>query len=247
MASGFWMRRASVLSDLPAASIDLLRLSDPDALRPPLSAHAPRILILYGSLREVSYSRLLAHEARRLLEHFGCEVRVFDPKGLPLPDEAPATHPKVQELRDLSEWSEGQVWVSPERHGAMTGIMKAQIDWIPLAIGSVRPTQGKTLAVMEVSGGSQSFNAVNQMRILGRWMRMITIPNQSSVSKAFQEFDADGRMKPSSFYDRVVDVCEELVKFTLLTRDASAYLTDRYSERKEEAAELEKRVSLKSI
>lgn len=241
------MRRASALSDLPAASIDLLRLPNPDALRPPLSAHAPRILILYGSLREVSYSRLLAHEARRLLEHFGCEVRVFDPSGLPLPDEAPASHPKVQELRDLSEWSEGQVWVSPERHGAMTGIMKAQIDWIPLAIGSVRPTQGKTLAVMEVSGGSQSFNAVNQMRILGRWMRMITIPNQSSVSKAFQEFDADGRMKPSSFYDRVVDVCEELVKFTLLTRDASAYLTDRYSERKEYAAELEKRVSLKSI
>ena len=241
------MRRGSALSDLPAASIGHLRLPDTDALRPPLSAHAPRILILYGSLREVSYSRFLAHEARRLLEHFGCEVRVFDPKGLPLPDEAPANHPKVQELRDLSEWSEGQVWVSPERHGAMTGIMKAQIDWIPLAIGSVRPTQGKTLAVMEVSGGSQSFNAVNQMRILGRWMRMITIPNQSSVSKAFQEFDADGRMKPSSFYDRVVDVCEELVKFTLLTRDASAYLTDRYSERKEEAAKLEARVSLKSI
>ena len=235
------------MSDLPAASDEYLRLPDRDALRPPLSAHAPRILILYGSLREVSYSRLLAHEARRLLEHFGCEVRVFDPRRLPLPDEAPASHPKVQELRDLSEWSEGQVWVSPERHGAMTGIMKAQIDWIPLAIGSVRPTQGKTLAVMEVSGGSQSFNAVNQMRILGRWMRMITIPNQSSVSKAFQEFDADGRMKPSSFYDRVIDVCEELVKFTLLTRDASAYLTDRYSERKEEAEKLEARVSLKSI
>ncbi|WP_234688642.1 arsenical resistance protein ArsH [Allorhizobium ampelinum] len=209
------------------------------ALRPPVSTHKPRILILYGSLRVVSYSRLLAQEAGRLLEHFGCEVRIFDPTDLPLPDAEPVSHPKVQELRDLSAWSEGQVWVSPERHGAMTGIMKSQIDWIPLSIGAVRPTQGKTLAVMQVSGGSQSFNAVNQMRILGRWMRMITIPNQSSVAKAFQEFDADGRMKPSSYYDRVVDVCEELVKFTLLTRDASSYLTDRYSERKEAAEKRE--------
>ncbi|AOF92767.1 arsenical resistance protein ArsH [Sinorhizobium sp. RAC02] len=233
--------------DFPAASPEYFRTPDLDALRPAFSTHKPRILILYGSLREVSYSRLLAHEARRLLEHFGCEVRVFDPKGLPLPDEAPVSHPKVQELRELSQWSEGQVWISPERHGAMTGIMKAQIDWIPLALGSIRPTQGKTLAVMEVSGGCQSFNAVNQMRILGRWMRMITIPNQSSVAKAFQEFDADGRMKPSSYYDRVVDVCEELAKFTLLTRDASAYLTDRYSERKEDAEKLEQRVKLKSI
>ncbi|WP_083222589.1 MULTISPECIES: arsenical resistance protein ArsH [unclassified Ensifer] len=232
---------------LPAAATEHFRMPDLDALRPQFSMHKPRILVLYGSLREISYSRLLAHEARRLLEHFGCEVRVFDPKGLPLPDEAPVSHPKVKELRDLSEWSEGQVWVSPERHGAMTGIMKAQIDWIPLSLGSIRPTQGKTLAVMEVSGGSQSFNAVNQMRILGRWMRMITIPNQSSVAKAWQEFDADGRMKPSSFYDRVVDVCEELVKFTWLTRDASPYLTDRYSERKEDAEKLEKRVQLKAI
>ncbi|WP_181257431.1 arsenical resistance protein ArsH [Pseudaminobacter soli (ex Li et al. 2025)] len=231
----------------PSLALDHLRLPDADALRPAFSTHKPRILILYGSLREVSYSRLLAHEARRLLERLGCEVRMFDPKGLPLPDETPPTHPKVAELRALSEWSEGQVWVSPERHGAMTGIMKAQIDWIPLSVGSVRPTQGKTLAVMEVSGGSQSFNAVNQMRVLGRWMRMITIPNQSSVAKAYQEFDADGRMKPSSFYDRVVDVCEELVKFTLLTRDASAYLTNRYSERKEDAVKLEARVSLRSI
>ncbi len=235
------------MSDLPAASLDHLRQPDIAALRPVLSTHKPRILILYGSLRPVSYSRLLAHEARRLLEHFGAEVRIFDPEGLPLPDAAPVSHEKVQELRRLSEWSEGQVWVSPERHGAMTGILKAQIDWIPLSLGSVRPTQGKTLAVMEVSGGSQSFNAVNQMRILGRWMRMITIPNQSSVAKAWQEFDADGRMKPSSYYDRVVDVCEELVKFTLLTRDASAYLTDRYSERKEDAEKLEQRVSLKAI
>ncbi|WP_179874146.1 arsenical resistance protein ArsH [Rhizobium sp. L43] len=241
------MQRASALSDLPAASPMHLQQPDMDALRPAFSTHKPRILILYGSLRAVSYSRLLAQEAGRLLEYFGCEVRIFNPEGLPLPDAEPASHPKVQELRELSAWSEGQVWVSPERHGAMSGILKAQIDWIPLSVGSIRPTQGKTLAVMQVSGGSQSFNAVSQLRILGRWMRMITIPNQSSVAKAFQEFDANGRMKPSSYYDRVVDVCEELVKFTLLTRDASNYLTDRYSERKEEAEKLEQRVSLKSL
>jgi len=241
------MPGASALSDLPAVSPMHLRQPDMDALRPAFSTHKPRILILYGSLRAVSYSRLLAQEAARLLEYFGCEVRIFNPEGLPLPDAEPASHPKVQELRELSVWSEGQVWVSPERHGAMSGIMKAQIDWIPLSVGSVRPTQGKTLAVMQVSGGSQSFNAVGQLRILGRWMRMITIPNQSSVAKAFQEFDADGRMKPSSYYDRVVDVCEELVKFTLLTRDVSNHLTDRYSERKEEAEKLEQRVSLRSL
>jgi arsenic resistance protein ArsH len=240
--------RESALSEqFPALDESHLRNPDLNALRPAFSAHKPRILILYGSIREVSYSRLLAYETRRLLEHLGCEVRVFDPKGLPLPDDAPVSHPKVQELWELSEWSEGQVWVSPERHGAMTGVIKSQIDWIPLAVGSVRPTQGKTLAVMEVSGGSQSFNALNQMRVLGRWMRMITIPNQSSVAKAFQEFDANGRMKPSAYYDRVVDVCEELVKFTLLTRGASSYLSDRYSERKEDAAKLEQRVQLKSI
>ncbi len=231
----------------PAAEPAHFRKPDINALRPAFATHKPRILILYGSLREVSYSRFLAHEARRLLEQFGCEVQVFDPTGLPLPDGAPVDHPKVAELRTLSAWSEGQVWVSPERHGAMTGIMKAQIDWIPLSIGAVRPTQGKTLAVMEVSGGSQSFNAVNQLRILGRWMRMITIPNQSSVARAYQEFDADGRMRPSAYYDRVVDVCEELVKFTLLTRDCSSYLNERYSERKEDAAKLEQRVELQSI
>ncbi|MGR9225650.1 arsenical resistance protein ArsH [Rhizobium leguminosarum] len=241
------MPGASALSDLPAVSPMHLRQPDMDALRPAFSTHKPRILILYGSLRAVSYSRLLAQEAARLLEYFGCEVRIFNPEDLPLPDAEPASHPKVQELRELSAWSEGQVWISPERHGAMSGIMKAQIDWIPLSVGSVRPTQGKTLAVMQVSGGSQSFNAVGQLRILGRWMRMITIPNQSSVARAFQEFDADGRMKPSSYYDRVVDVCEELVKFTLLTRGASNYLTDRYSERKEEAEKLEQRVSLRSL
>jgi len=205
----------------------------PALTTPDGASHPPRILILYGSLRERSYSRFLAYEAARLLERFGCETRLYDPTGLPLPDAAPATHPKVQELRDLSNWSEGQVWVSPERHGAISGIMKAQIDWIPLSIGAVRPTQGRTLAVMQVSGGSQSFNAVNTLRLLGRWMRMITIPNQSSVPKAFEQFDAAGRMKPGPLYERVVDVMEELVKFTLLTRDRSAYLTSRYSERRD--------------
>ena len=211
------------------------------------STHAPRFLLLYGSLRPRSFSRLLTQEAARLLETMGGEVEIFDPSGLPLPDDAPDTHPKVQELRKLAEWSEGMVWSSPERHGAMTGIMKAQIDWIPLSIGAVRPTQGKTLAVMEVSGGSQSFNALNQMRVLGRWMRMITIPNQSSVAKAFMEFDDNDRMKPSAYYDRVVDVMEELYKFTLLTRDIAPYLVDRYSERKESAEELSKRVNQRSI
>jgi arsenic resistance protein ArsH len=211
------------------------------------SAHAPRFLLLYGSLRERSYSRLLTMEAARLLRAMGGEVRIFDPRGLPLPDGEPDSHPKVMELRELAQWAEGMVWTSPERHGAMTGIMKAQIDWIPLSVGAVRPTQGKTLALMEVSGGSQSFNALNQMRILGRWMRMITIPNQSSVAKAFLEFDEAGRMKPSAYYERVVDVMEELFKFTLLTRDVSSVLTDRYSERRESAEELGKRVNQKSI
>ncbi|MFM9914747.1 MAG: arsenical resistance protein ArsH [Rhizobacter sp.] len=213
----------------------------------PPSPRAPRFLLLYGSLRERSYSRLLAQEAARLLEAMGGETRLFDPAGLPLPDGAPDSHPKVVELRELADWCEGMVWSSPERHGAMSGIMKAQIDWIPLAIGAVRPTQGKTLAVMQVSGGSQSFNAVNQLRVLGRWMRMLTIPNQSSVAKAFLEFDEAGRMKPSAYYDRVVDVMEELMKFTLLTRDAAPYLVDRYSERKESAEALSQRVNQRSI
>ena len=213
----------------------------------PAGPHPPRILMLYGSVRERSYSRLATEEAARLLTAMGAEVRIFSPSGLPLPDDAPDSHPKVMELRELVRWSEGMVWCSPERHGAMTGIMKAQIDWIPLSEGAVRPSQGKTLAVMQVCGGSQSFNAVNQMRILGRWMRMITIPNQSSVAKAWQEFDEDGRMKPSSYYDRIVDVMEELVKFTLLTRGNSAYLVDRYSERKESAEELSRRVNQSKI
>ncbi len=199
--------------------------------------HAPRFLILYGSLRERSFSRFLAYEAARLLEAMGGEVRIYDAHGLPLPDDTTADHPKVQELRNLSIWSEGQVWVSPERHGNLTGVMKSQIDWLPLSEGSVRPTQGRTLAVMQVSGGSQSFNAVNSLRVLGRWMRMITIPNQSSVPMAYKEFDEAGRMKPGPLYDRVVDVCEELVKFTLLTREHADYLVDRYSERKEQEPE----------
>src|SRR5690606_34862678 len=196
--------------------------------------------------RERSYSRLLVQEAARLLAHFGAETRIFNPAGLPLPDDAPDTHPKVQELRDLMTWSEGQVWCSPERHGSMSAVFKAQIDWVPLSIGAVRPTQGKTLAGMQVSGGSQSFNAVNQLRVLGRWMRMFTIPNQSSVPKAFTEFDDQDRMKPSALYDRVVDVMEELVKFTLLLRNRPD-LVDRYSERKESADELSARVNQRSI
>lgn len=231
----------------PALAEELFQIPELDKLSIQAGDHPPRFLMLYGSLRERSYSRLLTFEAARLLTAIGGEVKIFDPAGLPLVDGAPDTHPKVQELRQLAMWAEGMVWTSPERHGAMTGLLKTQIDWIPLSEGAVRPTQGKTLAVMQVCGGSQSFNAVNQMRILGRWMRMITIPNQSSVAKAFTEFEEDGRMKPSSFYDRVVDVMEELYKFTLLTRGVSEYLTDRYSERKESAQELSKRVNQRAI
>lgn len=208
--------------------------------------HKPRILLLYGSTRPRSFSRLLVQEAARLLEHFGAETRIFNPSGLPLPDDAPTSHPKVQELLELMAWSEGQVWCSPERHGSMSAVFKAQIDWVPLAMGAVRPTQGKTLAVMQVSGGSQSFNTVNQLRVLGRWMRMFTIPNQSSVPKAFLEFDEQDRMKPSALYDRVVDVMEELVRFTVLLRDRPD-LVDRYSERKESAQALSQRVNQRSL
>lgn len=234
--------------DLP--NIDPAHLRPIDAARlaaPGSPTHPPRILLLYGSLRARSYSRFAAEEAARLLAWFGAETRSFDPAGLPLPDGAAPDHPKVAELRGLARWSEGMLWSSPERHGAMSAVMKAQIDWIPLALGGVRPTQGKTLALIQVSGGSQSFNAVNQMRILGRWMRMITIPNQSSIPKAFLEFDDAGRMKPSPLYDRIVDVTEELMKFTLLTRARSSYLTDRYSERAETAAALSARVNQGSI
>jgi len=217
--------------DLPALDPTYLSRIAASALGP--NQHPPRILLLYGSLRQRSYSRLCVEEAARLLRFMGCETRVFDPSDLPLPGSpGDDDHPAVKELRDHASWSEGMVWCSPERHGQVSGLMKLQIDHLPLSIGGVRPTQGRTLAVMQVSGGSQSFNAVNTLRLLGRWMRMITIPNQSSVAKAYQEFDDGGRMKPSSYYDRIVDVCEELVKFTLLTRDPSDYLVDRYSERK---------------
>lgn len=231
------------MSDLPQLDRAELAPIDADALRKGQSTHPPRILLLYGSLRAHSYSRFAAEEAARILEHLGAEARFFDPRGLPQPDDAEADHPKVAELRELVTWCEGMVWTSPERHGAMTGIMKSQIDWIPLSMGGVRPTQGKTLAVCQVSGGSQSFNTVNQLRILGRWMRLLTIPNQSSVPRAWDEFDENGRMKPSPLYNRIVDVMEELVKFTLLTRDIKDLLTDRYSERVESRAELSKRVN----
>ncbi|MGV6803155.1 MAG: arsenical resistance protein ArsH [Ruegeria sp.] len=223
-------------------SIDSQRLISGDDVN-----HPPRILLLYGSLRERSFSRLMTEEAARVLARFGAETRTFNPSGLPLPDDTGADHPKVQELRNLVEWSEGMVWCSPERHGAMTGIMKSQIDWIPLSLGAVRPTQGKTLAVMQVTGGSQSFNVVNQLRILGRWMRLLTIPNQSSTPKAFLQFDDNNRMKPSPNYDRMVDVMEELVKFTLLTRGRKEYLVERYSERKETGEELIQRVNQTAI
>lgn len=226
------------MPNLVADAIDIPTLDKLQTNQP--STHKPRILMLYGSLRKNSYSRGVIEESQRILQHFGAEVKIFNPSGLPLPDDADENHPKVQELRELVSWSEGQVWCSPERHGSITGIMKTQIDWIPLSIGSVRPTQGKTLAIMQVEGGSQSFNTVNQLRILGRWMRMLTIPNQSSVAKAWSEFDDEHRMQDSSFYDRIVDVLEELVKFTLLTRDHKDYLVSRYSERK---ADLKKATS----
>ena len=221
--------------DLPALDRTQFQVPDPARLTGPISRHKPRILLLHGSLRQRSYSRFLADEAERLLIAMGCETRRFDPAGLPLPDSTEPSHPKVQELRALSLWSEGQLWSSPERHGTMSGIMKCQIDWLPLSEGGVRPTQGRTLAVMQVSGGSQSFNAVNAMRLLGRWMRMITIPNQSSVPKAFELFDAAGRLPAGPHYERVVDVCEELVRFTWLTRDNAVELVDRYGERIERA------------
>ncbi|SDO37892.1 arsenical resistance protein ArsH [Vreelandella arcis] len=236
------------LDDLPNLDANLFEAPSHERLGLPASdQQAPKILLLYGSLRTRSFSRLATQEAARLLNAMGAQTRIFDPQGLPLPDGEDASHPKVEELRQLAQWSDGMVWCSPERHGAMTGIMKAQIDWIPLALGGVRPTQGKTLAVMQVCGGSQSFNTVNQLRILGRWMRMVTIPNQSSVPRAFMEFDDQDRMKPSPFYDRIVDVMEELVKFTLLVRGRSDVLTDRYSERKESAEELSKRVNQRAI
>ena len=231
------------MDELPNIVSNAFKEIDTDSLNRVCSESSPRILLLYGSLRERSYSRLLCEEATRILEVFGAETKTFNPSGLPLPDDSDAEHPKVQELRELVLWCDGMVWCSPERHGAMTGVMKSQIDWIPLSLGAVRPTQGKTLALMQVCGGSQSFNALNQMRILGRWMRMFTIPNQSSVAKAWLEFEDNNRMKPSAFYDRMVDVMEELFKFTYLLRDKKDYLVDRYSERKESAEQLLQRIS----
>jgi arsenic resistance protein ArsH len=236
------------LADLPNLDTASFRPVDPaDWAQPGDPGHPPRILLLYGSLRQRSYSRFLTLEAQRLLQALGAETRIYHADGLPLPDDADADHPKVQELRELSLWSEGQVWCSPERHGAISGVMKAQVDWLPLSLGARRPTQGRTLAVMQVSGGSQSFNAVNALRLLGRWMRMVTIPNQSSVPKAWQEFDDTGRMRASPLYDRVVDVMEELVKLTLLTRGRANALVDRYSERRESADAAAARTGLRSI
>jgi arsenic resistance protein ArsH len=220
------------LPDLPNINAEQLITPTLDKLAPMDDMdHPPRILMLYGSLRERSFSRFLTYEAARILRHFGAEVKIFDPMQLPMAGSVSEDHPKVVELRALSLWSEGQVWCSPERHGAITAVMKNQIDWIPLEQGSVRPSQGRTLAVMQVCGGSQSFNVVNTLRLLGRWMRMFTIPNQSSVPMAYKEFDEEGRMRQSAYYDRVVDVMEELFKITLLMRGRTGYLTERYSER----------------
>lgn len=229
--------------NLPNIQQGEFKIPKSEDFTPPPSTHKPCILLIYGSLRQRSYSRLVIEECARLLSAFGADVKIFNPAGLPQTDTEDENHPKVQELRELMMWSEGQVWCSPERHGSMTSIFKSQIDWVPLSIGGIRPTQGKTLAVMQVCGGSQSFNAVNQMRILGRWMRMVTIPNQSSVPKAYLEFEENGLMKPSPYYNRIVDVMEELMKFTLLIRDHKDYLVDRYSERAETAEELSQRVN----
>ncbi|XQF91008.1 arsenical resistance protein ArsH [Pseudoalteromonas espejiana] len=232
---------------LPNVDLTYSHIPTSEDFKQSLSAHKPKILLLHGSLRSRSYSKLVIEECARLLTHFGAEVKIFNPEGLPLTDSEDESNSKVQELRDLMLWSEGQVWCSPERHGSMTSVFKNQIDWVPLNLGGVRPTQGKTLAVLQVCGGSQSFNVVNQLRVLGRWMRMVTIPNQSSVPKAFLEFEENGRMKPSAFYNRIVDVMEELIKFTLLMRDQKEYFVDRYSERVESAEQLSQRVNQKQL
>ncbi|KAF9976028.1 hypothetical protein BGZ73_009239 [Actinomortierella ambigua] len=228
------MQRYKPFRLLKNASNDWVSRLDLSSLKEFGKSSAPiNVLVLYGSLRERSFSRLLAYEFARILDHLGADVRVFDPNGLPVKDGVSENHPKVQELRELSNWSHAQVWVSPEQHGNITAVFKNQIDWIPLSLGSVRPTQGRTLAIAQVCGGSQSFNAVNTLRILGRWMRMFTVPNQSSVPKAWTEFDDEDRMKPSDYRQRVVDVAEELFKFTILLRPHTDFLTDRHSEREE--------------
>ncbi len=237
------------ITDKNMPNMDMAQVQTPtfEQVKPIDLPHPPRFLLLHGSLRERSFSRLVIAECARILEHFGAEVKIFDPHGLPQTDTEEVDHPKVQELRELMTWSEGQVWCSPERHGSMTSIFKSQIDWVPLSLGAVRPTQGKTLAVMQVCGGSQSFNVVQQLRQLGRWMRMVTIPNQSSVAKAFLEFDDNDRMKPSGYYNRIVDVMEELMKFTLLLRGNKDYFVDRYSERVETAEKLMQRVNQRNM
>ncbi|KAL5119054.1 hypothetical protein ACEQ8H_002978 [Pleosporales sp. CAS-2024a] len=202
-----------------------------------------KVLVLHGSMRKRSYSRLLAYEASRILFRLGCDVRMYDPLGLPVKDDEQHSHPKVQELRDLSKWSDGHIWVSPEQHGNLTAVFKNQIDWIPLSTGSVRPTQGRTLAIAQVSGGSQSFNTVNSLRILGRWMRMFTIPNQSSIPMAYKQFtdEEDGsRLVPSGNRDRLVDCMEEFVKYTIVMRPHFDLFGDRYSEREEKRVKEEK-------
>ncbi len=201
------------------------------------SQHPPKILMLYGSLRPDSFSKKATIEASKVLESFGAEVKIYDPMELPVFDRQNYEHPKVVELHELALWSEGMVWCSPELHGTLTSVIKNQIDWIPLSLGSVRPTQGRTLAVMQVCGGSQSFNAVNSLRILGRWMRMFTIPNQSSVAMAWKEFNDDGTMKDSAYRERIVDVMEELFRMTILLRGQSDFLTHRFSEHKSEYSE----------
>lgn len=227
-----WRQKNSIDDDW----ISSLDLSAARSLGLQPNTSQPRVLVLYGSLRSTSYSRLLAFEFARILDSLGADVRVFNPSGLPMKDEASVDHPKVTELRSLSQWSTAHVWVSPEQHGAITGVFKNQIDWIPLELGSVRPTQGRVLAVAQANGGSQSFNVVNTLRLLGRWMRMFTIPNQSSVPKAWTEFDSHGRMKPSSYRDRVVDVAEELYRFACILEPHASMLVDRFSEREEKKA-----------
>ncbi|KAK2754292.1 hypothetical protein FQN54_007172 [Arachnomyces sp. PD_36] len=197
-----------------------------------------KVLVLYGSLRRRSYSRLVALEASRILFRLGCDVRVYNPTGLPMKNDVEHGHPKVQELRDLSKWSDGHLWVSPEQHGNLTAVFKNQIDWIPLKTGSVRPTQGRTLAIAQVCGGSQSFNAVNSLRILGRWMRMFTIPNQSSIPKAYTHFPDEGapgdqHLMASDNRARLVDCMEEFVRYTILMRPHMELFGDRFSERME--------------
>jgi arsenical resistance protein ArsH len=192
---------------------------------------APRILILYGSVRARSFSRMLASAAAEVLEQLGAEVVVFDPHDLPMPDAAPADHPRVAELRRLSIWSDGQVWCASERHGTISAVMKAHFDWLPLKIGEVWSTQGRTAAVMQVNGGVHSFNAVNALRLVGRSLRMIVIPNQLSIPQVSEHFDEAERLTSAAHQARLADVMEELMKLTLLSRDRADLLLDRYSER----------------